>query len=164
MERNGFRKNKRRMVQIKPINTIIAIWNSGGKGKSSTILALANLLLNPQRAPNIIYSSKDAIKLSVDFTLVIEINGKTIALQSQGDPGTALEKRLDKIVNDYNPNLIFCTCRTRGETVYAVQNIANNYNYDTIWSSTYQVTNNANRTNQIKAEHLLDLSVQLGLI
>jgi hypothetical protein len=147
------------------MDTIIAIWNSGGKGKSSTILALANLLLRKYPNHIVIYSSKDISKLSIVFTLIIKINGKTIALESQGDPGTGLEKRLDKIVNNYNPNLVFCTCRTRGETVYAVDNTANNFGYDTIWTSTYQVTNNNDDSaNQIKAEHLLDLILQLGLL
>ena len=146
------------------MNTIIAICNSGGKGKSSTVLDLANLLLRKYPNHIIIYSSKDVSNLSIDFTLMIKINEKTIALESQGDPGTGLEKRLDKIVNDYNPNLIFCTCRTRGETVYAVDNTANNFDYDTIWTSTYQVTKNNDSANQIKAEHLLDLILQLGLL
>jgi cellulose biosynthesis protein BcsQ len=146
------------------MNTIIAIWNSGGKGKSSTVLALANLLLRKYPNHIVIYASKDISNLSIDFTLIIKINEKTIALESQGDPGTGLEKRLDKIVNDYDPNLIFCTCRTRGETVYAIDKTANNFGYDTIWTSTYQVSNNDDSANQIKAEHLLDLILQLGLL
>ncbi|SHN12424.1 hypothetical protein [Flavobacterium xinjiangense] len=146
------------------MNTIIAIWHSGGKGKSGTILALANLLLSQYPNPNVIHSSKDVNNLSVDFSLIIEINGKTIALESLGDPNTGLEKRIDEIVKKHNPNLIFCTCRTRGETVHAVEKNTKKHNYDIIWTSTYQVNQNHIRANQIKAEHLLDLSVQLGLI
>lgn len=146
------------------MNTIIAIWHSGGKGKSGTILALANLLLSQYPNRNVIHSSKDLNNLSADFSLIVEINGKTIALESLGDPNTGLEKRLDEIVKKHNPNLIFCTCRTRGETVYAVDKAIKNNNYDIIWTSTYQVTQNHIKANQIKAEHLLDLSIQLGLI
>lgn len=146
------------------MNTIIAIWNSGEKGKSSTVLALANLLLTQNPKPKFIYSSKDVNNLSVDFTLIIEINGKIIALESQGDPGTKLEKRLETIVKKHNPNLIFCTCRTRGETIYAVEKTANNYGFETIWTSTHKVSKNHIKVNQIKAEHLLDLCLQLNLI
>jgi hypothetical protein len=146
------------------MNTIIAVWNAGRKGKSSTLLALANLLINRFSVHKIIYSSKDVTKLSIDFTLVIEIKGKIIAIESQGDPGTKLEKRLHQIVNKYKPNYIFCTCRTRGETVHAVQNIADNFDYDTIWSSTYQVARSENIANLAKSEHLLDLITKLGLI
>lgn len=147
------------------MNTIIATWHTAGKGKSNSLLALANLLRSRyQTTHKVIYSSKDITKLTIDFTLIIEINNKIIAIESQGDPKTGLEKRLQNIVKNYNPNIIFCTCRTKGETVYAVDNIANNFNYDTIWTSTYQVTRNHNLANQIKGEHLLDLILQFGLI
>ncbi len=146
------------------MNTIIAIWNSAGKGKSSTLLALANLIMTRFPTHKIIYSSKDVTKLSVDFSSIIEIKGKIIAIESQGDPGTKLEIRLERIANKYEPNHIFCTCRTRGETVHAVEKIANTFDYDTIWSSTYQVNSKENIANLAKSEHLLDLITKLGLI
>lgn len=40
------------------MSTIIAIWNSGGKGKSSTILNLANLLMLSYTGHKVIYCSK----------------------------------------------------------------------------------------------------------
>jgi hypothetical protein len=146
------------------MNTILAIWNSGGKGKSSTILELANTILAqfPNYTP--IYSSENITNLLIDFTLVIEINGKIIALESQGDPGTNLEERLKKIVNTYNPNLILCTCRTRGETVQAINNVAKKHSYDKIWTSTYNVAHSQKLVNTLKGEHLLDLILKLGLI
>lgn len=146
------------------MNTITAIWHSAGKGKSSTILELANLLLKTYPNYKLIYSSKDINKITIDFRLVIEINGKTIALESQGDPSTKLKERLEQIINNYKPNLIFCTCRTRGETVNAIENTANKYEYDTIWTSTYQTTHNHKLANQAKAEHLMDLINKFGLI
>jgi len=145
------------------MNTIISIWNSGSKGKSTTILNLANLLLSilPNR---VIYCSKNIHALTTDFRLIIEINHKTIALESQGDPKTNLEKRLDDIVTKYKPDLIICSTRTRGETVHAVENIANKYFFDIIWTSTYQITYSHNIANIAKADHLLDLIKKLGLI
>ncbi|MBC8884028.1 hypothetical protein H9X57_13945 [Flavobacterium piscinae] len=146
------------------MKTILAIWNASSKGKSSTILEIAKHLLIQFPNHNIIFCDKDVNNLTVDFRLVIEINGKIIVLESQGDPGTRLEARLTGIVNQYNPDLIFCTCRTRGETVNSVENTANNFEYLTIWSSTYQTTHNHSTVNQVKAEHLLDLIKKLGLI
>lgn len=99
------------------MNTILTIWNTSNKGKSSTILELANLLLRRFPEHKIIYTSKDIFKLSVDFRLIIEINGKILALESQGDPKTNLESRLDKIITTYKPGIVFCTSRTRGETI-----------------------------------------------
>jgi cellulose biosynthesis protein BcsQ len=145
------------------MNTIIAIWNSGGKGKSSTILNLANLLMS-SFIHKVIYCDKKPSTLTIDFTLILEINGKIIALESKGDPKTDLEKRLNNIAVKYHPNLIICSTRTRGETVHAVHNTANKYGFDTIWTSTYQIMHSHSVVNNLKSDHLLDLIVKLGLI
>ncbi len=146
------------------MKTIIAIWNSSSKGKSSTIFEIAKRLLIQFPNHNIIFCDKDVNNLTVDFRLVIEINGKIIVLESQGDPGTRLEARLTGIVNQYNPDLIFCTCRTRGETVTAIHNTAKNNGYDKIWTSTYDINHAHHQVNEIKAKHLIDLCLNLGLI
>lgn len=146
------------------MKTILAIWNTAEKGKSSTTLDLANLLLSRFPTHKLIFSSKNITSLSVDFRLIIEVSGKTIALESQGDPKTDLEKRLNDIVSEYEPDIIVCTCRTRGETVQAIDNVARANIYDVIWTSTYQVTRSHAIANQAKAEHLLDLLTRLGLI
>lgn len=90
------------------MNTILAIWNSGAKGKSTTILNLANLQMSTYPAHTVIFCSKNRSFLSLDFRLILEIDGEIIALESQGDPKTGLEKRLDDIVTKYQPNLIIC--------------------------------------------------------
>ena len=146
------------------MSTIISIWNSGGKGKSSTILNLANLLMSSYTIHKIIYCSKNASTLTIDFRLILEISGKVIALESMGDPKTNLEKRLDDIIVEYKPDLIICSTRTRGETVHAVHNTANKYGFDTIWTSTYQITHSHSVVNNLKSDHLFDLIVKLGLI
>jgi hypothetical protein len=145
------------------MKTILAIWNSSEKGKSSTVLELANLIITIPGC-SIIFSSKPVTSLSIDFRIVINIKGKIIALESQGDPGTHLENRLDDVITKYNPDLIFCTCRTRGETVAAINKVANSYGYDKIWTSTYETTHSHKLANSLKAVHLHDLVSKLGLI
>ena len=146
------------------MKTILAIWNSSSKGKSSTILEIAKRLFHQFPNHNIIFCNKDVKNLTIDFRLVIEINGKIIVLESQGDPGTKLEARLMGIVNKYNPDLIFCTCRTRGETVTAINNTAKNHGFDKIWTSTYDINHSHHQVNEIKAKHLIDLCLNLSLI
>lgn len=146
------------------MNTIIAIWNSGGKGKSFTILNLANLLMSSYTTHKVIYCSKNPSKLTIDFRLILEINGKVIALESMGDPKTNLEKRLDDIVLKYKADLIICSTRTRGETVQAVHRIARKHSFDEIWTSTYEIAHSHNIVNTAKSEHLLDLIIRLSLI
>lgn len=146
------------------MSTILTIWNTSNKGKSNTILQLANSILREYPNHKIIYSSKDLAILSIDFRLIIEINEKIIALESQGDPGTGLEKRLTSVINSYQPDLIITSSRTRGETIWAINNIAKIHNYDKIWTSTYETSHSHNQMNSLKAEHLLDLIQKLGLI
>lgn len=146
------------------MKTIIAIWNASAKGKSSTVLILDNLLISKFPNLKIIESSKGKNTESIDFYSIFEINGNTIALISQGDPGTHLEERLNNSIQKHNPNLIFCTCRTRGETVAAINKIAKTYTYNKIWTSTYEVTQNHIQANVLKAEHLLDLAIKMKLI
>lgn len=136
--------------------TIITIWHRSNMGKSSTILELAKLLLIQRTDVQIIQCSKDAQNLTVDFRLIISFKGKIIALESQGDPNSRLGERLLEL-ETFNPSIIICTSRTRGETVNAIENFADNNDYDTIWTSTYQVSNNHNEFNMLKAMHLMQI-------
>jgi len=99
-----------------------------------------------------------------DFRLIIEIKGKIIGIESQGDPKTNLKGRLEELVTKYNCDLIFCTSRTRGETVWAVENVVNAFGYDPIWTSTYQTTGSHSLVNDLKAKHIIDLVQNLSLI
>jgi len=146
------------------MSTIIGIWNASGKGKSSTILSLANFLMKAYPAHKVIFCSKDETALTIDFRLILEINGKIYALESMGDPNSALESRLDDIMATYKPDVLICATRTRGNTVLAVQNIKTKYSSDLIWSSTYQTSHSHTLVNDAKAEHLHDLMRKLSLI
>lgn len=146
------------------MKTILAIWNSGEKGKTGTVREIAQNLMRIYPTFKSIYPNPATVHPKYDFRLIIEINGKIIGLESQGDPNTNLENRLDELVNKYNCDIIYCTTRTRGKTVKAVENIASTYGYDKIWTSTYQTSYNHSLVNDLKAKHIIDLSQKLGLI
>jgi len=148
------------------MKTIIAVWHSGGKGKTKTLRELANLLLETYPDYKTIYPNPIKIPSKYDFRLVVEIKGIIIGIESQGDPNTQLEKRLDELAKTYKCDLIFCTTRTKGKTVKAVEKIAKEYSFNEIWTSTYQtnVESNYAMLNYIKAQHLLDLVQQLDII
>lgn len=145
------------------MKTIITIWNTSNKGKSETVLELAKLLIkkNPSFKP--IFCSHEIDKLTLDFRLIIEINGIKIALESQGDPKTNNKVRIEEILVKYSPNILITTSRTRGETVKVIDFLADEYDYDTIWTSTYQVTKEHTQYNILKAEHLMDLIEKIKL-
>ena len=148
------------------MNTIIAVWNSGSKGKSATLRELANLIMTNYPNYKSISPRVAAPIASGDFRLVVEINGVIVGIESKGDPNTNLEERLFELVDKYNCSLIFCSTRTKGETVWAVQNIANTKGFQKIWTSTYQIEdeNTHEQINKLKAKHILELTQDLNLL
>jgi hypothetical protein len=152
-------------VNSKP-KTILAVWNAGGKGKTESVRQFANSLLLAYPTYTSIFPVPATIPTIHDFRLVVEINGIVVGIESQGDPGTNLRNRLIDLVTNFNCDIIICTCRTRGETVAAVENIHNTYGFQTIWTSTYQITDKTQHSlvNQLKGDHILELIQNLGLI
>ncbi len=148
------------------MKTILAIWHSANKGKTETLREFANLLITtyPKPAHNEVFPKPILIPARGDFRIVVEINGKIIGVESKGDPKTNLGGRLLDLSDNFNCDIILCTTRTKGETVDAVNNLVHNKGFQTIWTSTYEVANNHQIVNQIKAKHLLDLLQNLSLI
>lgn len=146
----------------------IAVWNEGGKGKSSSLRDFAHLLLRTYPLHTILSAYPTPLPTTTgDLRLVVEINGKVLAIETQGDPKTNLRGRLLDIATTYNPDIILCTTRTRGETVSAVEDLAAApFSYETIWTSTYQSNMGPIHAflNSLKAKHILDLLQSLGVI
>lgn len=109
---------------------IVAIWNVANRGKTETLRELAHLLLRTY--PNHRPISPGLPPNTGDFRLVIAIDGLIVAIESQGDPHTALQKRLVELVEKEKADLIFCATRTKGETVSAVKHIAQ-MGYEEVW-------------------------------
>lgn len=148
---------------------IFALSYAGGKGKSSTLRAAAQCLL--QRYPNhiAIVPTPATIPPTGDFRLVVNINNKIVAIESQGDPKTNLEARLEDLAVNYNADVILCTARTRGETVHDINRVAHNHGYEKIWTAPYEIQNNnypteRNIANDQKGQHMIQLLQALGII
>lgn len=145
--------------------TILAVWNAGSKGKTETLREFANrLIATYPHTP--IFPIPLIIPVNIDFRLVVEIGGIIVGVESQGDPNTNLEMRLLELTDVFNCDIILCTTRTRGETVHAVDNVADSRGYQTIWTSTYQIENAGvhNLVNNLKGQHILELLQRLSLI
>lgn len=148
------------------MKTVLAIWHSGEKGKTATLREFANLLVSTYPSSRPIFPTIITIPATGDFRLVVEINGKIIGIESQGDPNTNLQNRLLDLSDNFHCEIILCSSRTRGETVSAVDNLFHTRSFQTIWTSTYQIADKAshNLVNRLKAEHLLNLLQSLNLI
>lgn len=141
--------------------TIVALWHSSNKGKTSTLRAVATHLQRIYPNHQILYGS---ISSTGDFTFVVRINQKIIAVESKGDPNTQLLERLEEIAFKFTPDVIFCTTRTKGDTIQAVEILEKKHGYEAIWTSTYQITRNQAAANDLKAQHLITLLQSLGII
>ena len=139
--------------------TILCVWHTSNQGKTETVRELATLLLSTYPSCRVLYPTVlPYIPPVGDFRLVLEIKGRIIGIESQRDPGTDLQGRLIDLVDTYYCEVVICTCRTRGETVDAVNAVAHSRNFEIIWTSTYQmIAPHHILANQLKAKHLLDL-------
>lgn len=146
------------------MKTILTVWHTAGKGKTSTIREFAHEILNIYPVHKIIYSDTNPFNPKGDFRLIIEINGKIIAIESKGDPNSELDKRLDEIFTSYNPDIIISASRTRGSTVNITDVFATKHAYKQIWTSTYHMDNNHSIVNKLKAKHMIELLQTLNLI
>lgn len=148
------------------MKTVLAIWHLADKGKTETLREFANLLMATYPS----YIPVDPIPPTVspdkDFRLIVKVNGKNIGIESQGDPNTNLQHRLIELADKFQCEIILCSSRTKGETVVAVDNLHRTRNFQTIWTSTYQIDGrtNQNLANNLKAKHILDLLQGLKLI
>lgn len=152
-------------TKVKFTKTVIAVWNRGSKGKTSSLRELAHqLIINYPRCQKIL-PNPFSIKVRGDFKMVIKIKNTIIGIVSQGDPQTGLKGKL-KEMQQFKCDLIFCATRMKGNTVVAVEEMYHNHGYEVIWTSTYEHHTKPvqDALNQIKGGHLLDLSLQLGLI
>jgi hypothetical protein len=152
------------MTDLSNIKTILAIWNSADKGKTETLREIARLLLQkyPNQVP--IFPVPSAIPQTGDFRLVVNLNGRIVAIESQGDPNTDLKNRLLDLADNFGAEVILCSTRTSGGTIEAVENLRLTRAFEIIWSSTYQADHNHALLNITKAAHIVDLLCTLNII
>lgn len=143
----------------------LAVWHSGGKGKTETVRQFAIELLRAYPRFISIIPNPAMVPPTNDFRLIVGINGKIVGVESQGDPGTRLRARLENLALIHNCDLIICTCRTRGETVAAVSNLRS-HGFEIIWTSTYELSGIAQQAiaNDIKGRHILDVLQSLRIV
>jgi len=143
---------------------ILTVWHAGNKGKTETLREVANLLLQTFPQYSSIYPVPSAVPKTGDFRIVVKINGRIVAVESQGDPKTDLKGRLLDLANNFGADVIFCSTRTKGDTVAAVEDLAVSNGFEVIWTSTYQTNNNHNIVNNLKAIHIIELMRRLAFI
>lgn len=158
--------NENDTVTINKYRTVLAIWHEASKGKTESVRQFAMTLLQTYPAFKPIFPIPSKIPLKGDFRLIVEINGKIIGVESQGDPGTKLEERLLHLADFYKCEVIICTTRTSGKTVESVKSLVRTRNFNDVWISTYEVVGKGHQSfvNKLKGKHILDLLQSLNVI
>lgn len=142
--------------------TIIAIYGRSNEGKSETIKKICQLLLG---FPNALPSST-SIDYTQDILVTIMLGTVKIGIESQGDPNSrmiyddTIRKLADKSIDAQlgGCDIIICATRTDGKTVNKVDEIANAYDYHTLWKSSYYSPHlNHNVLNSFAAEEVIQL-------
>ena len=145
--------------------TILVVRASGGRGKTNTLRAAANYLLSSNRNYTLIDGSASGVPPKGDFRIVVRINQKIVAVESQGDPHTQLRDRLEELVQKFKADIILCSTRTKGDTVDAVNAIKNNFGFEIITTSTYQVSRHQQDiANTLKGRHIINLLQDLDIL
>lgn len=143
--------------------TIIAIYGRQNEGKSETIKKVCELLI--ANFPNAV-ANPLAINYYGDILVTIQLGAVKIGIESQGDPNSRMlyEDTIRKLADvNLDPTLggcdiIICATRTEGKTVDKVDAIANQYNYHTIWKSSYYTPHlNTTVLNRMAAEEVIEI-------
>src|ERR1700749_2291321 len=136
------------------MKTIVAIWGPANQGKSSTVKLICKEILtqfpNATTVPLI-------IDYSIDIKVIITLNGKTIGIESQGDPSSRIFRSLDEF-GKLSCDIIICSTRSSGATVEAVSQMHEKFGYDRIWATNYRTKDfNKDLLNQTSADQIIEL-------
>lgn len=116
--------------------TIIAVYGRTESGKSRSIKQFASNNINAFLDTNGNSVTVDPNN-SQDIFGTIQQGNELIGISSQGDPGTGLAERVQELVS-MNCNIIICATRTRGQTVWDVEQVARTNKYHVIWFGNFQ--------------------------
>ncbi len=115
--------------------TIIAIYGRANEGKSSSIKLVCQKLLRdfPNAVPPV-----EEIIYEGDILIIITLGTIKVGFESQGDPNSRMlnEDTIRYLANE-GCQIIICATRTEGKTVNKVDQIAEEFDYHTLWLSSY---------------------------
>ena len=137
--------------------TVIALYGTSNSGKSST----AKLVIDKLDKYNSIEQVRKKTRGNGhDLNVIFKSNTIKIGIETEGDPGTPLEKRLSEL-SSVGCDIIICTCRTYGKTVEAVKSACKNY--DIVWTLQDKLESDRDESdlrqisNEIKADFLINI-------
>jgi hypothetical protein len=142
------------MVILKKMSkTIIVVYGRANEGKTSTLRLFYELLGGNLKNKN------------SDIYETIIFLEKLIGFISESDPGDeTLKKFIKRVIEliEKKCEYLILTSRTKGKVVKFIDKIANEHDYNVVWTSTTFSPNlNHNLINQIDSEHLKKILIEL---
>ena len=133
-----------------PMRTIICLWGNAEIGKTSAILSLWGRLNIPNHPP--LHSA------GKDICAILPFCNSTVGFASQGDPNSMQSDWLQELIAA-KCEVIVCASRSKGGTVATVEQLAEQYEYKTIWLSPLSSSNgiNTNLLNDLTANMIVEL-------
>jgi hypothetical protein len=104
------------------MKTVIALSGPPDTGKSATVKKVYELL--KAKHPNAPVTHEI---VNHDVRAIININGHSIGIESQGDPGSRIFTSISLFARE-ECEFIVCATRTRGQTVEVIENLKSQYN------------------------------------
>jgi hypothetical protein len=101
---------------------VFALYGRPNVGKSATLKNVFALLTDAYPTAPVRNIRPPGIDITVDITVVIEINGIFVGIESGGDPGGGLAESIE-LFKGNKCSIIICATRTHGGTVTAVKNL-----------------------------------------
>ena len=105
---------------------IFALKGPANVGKSATLKKVFALLRGAYPAAPVQIINPPGIDITVtievDITVIIEINGTSVGIESQGDPNSRLPDSIE-LFKKAKCSIIVCATRTKGGTVTTVENL-----------------------------------------
>lgn len=148
------------------MKTLIAISQSSNKGKTSTLFELGKILGEKGFIIDERFFPLNNPTDVQDFRLVLNINNLIVGIESLGDPYSKLKERLEYLVEGFGCDIIICATREKGATVESVNYVANKFNFQTIWTSTFRIENEEKHEilNKLKAQQISEMLNILKII
>lgn len=146
------------------MKTIVALCHACGKDQSRTILGMADLIMESYPNAAYLFTSPEANHFTISDTHIIQINGRTIAFESQCDSTKDIVVRLEALVNQHRPHLIFCSFETEQASVEAINKISSTNAYSFLFTATSPLWDSHQMLPLVKEEQFRDIAVEMGLL
>jgi len=103
---------------------VFALYGPANVGKSATLKKVFALLTDAYPTASVQTLDRPGmdITVTIDITVIIEINGILVGIESQGDPNGRLAESIE-LFKKAKCGIIVCATRTSGSTVTIVKNL-----------------------------------------